>query len=278
MSKMPTGLMIIFFTLILSSCIDNSQNKNKEDKVNNDPVSTVDLTESDYDGSKITLNKAIEKGYASISADGLGTFTKINIVINNHTQKSINLIINGGILFKNPDPTAQSLIVIDKIGDITIDSKNTFDQVVRTVCTDVSLNVPGKNKNWQAINNNNNESIDEILMAYAKYKEQITAWLKRKNPSKFKTEEDQHRFLQILVWAYKGGDYNQILNMLAKDVYNGDLTKAREWLDGLYEQAVQITSYVKQNDYKGLLVYLGIPEYGDKIKKGKKYLNNLLNQ
>jgi len=79
-----------------------------------------------------------------------------------------------------------------------------------------------------------------------------------------------------LVWAYTGGQYQEILAMLAKDVYGGDTDKAKHWLDGIYEQARKIADYARDKDYKGLLIYLGIHDKVEKfMQNNEKTINNV---
>ena len=130
--------------------------------------------------------------------------------------------------------------------------------------------------NLEIFNLINDSKIDEILEVYGKYKPQITNWLRKKNPEKFTSEENQQSFLQVLVWAYTGGEYKEILEMLAKDVYGGDINKAKQWLDGIYDQAKLISEYVKNKDYTGLLIYIGLNDKVENfMKKNEKTINNV---
>lgn len=258
---------LIIGLILLASCSTNEQPNVTEKKIT--------LSESDYNGAAITINQAIEKGYASVSANGQGTYTKLEVTVNNLTNKQLNIELNSGLNFKNPNPEEQSLIITEKIGIVSIQPDEDFKKITSSVCTNVKLHVPGKETGWS--NSINNDSkIDEILAMYGKYKPEITKWLQKKNPQKFATEEDQQRFLQVLVWAYTGGNYQEILEMLAKDVYGGDINKAKQWLDGVYDQAKSIVEYVRSKDYKGLLSYIGINEKVEEfMQKNEKTINSV---
>ena len=259
--------LLLIGSFILASC-GSSNSTNEENK-------KIELSDAEYNGATITINQALQKGYVSVSGNGQGTFTHLEVNVKNLTNKPLNIEINSGLNFNNPNPDAQSLIIIEKIGVVSIQPDENFKQITNSVCTNVKLDIPGKETGWS--NSSNNDSkIDEILEVYGKYKPEITKWLQKKNPEKFSTEEDQQRFLQVLVWAYTGGQYQEILEMLAKDVYGGDTNKAKQWLDGIYEQARTIVDYVKSKDYKGLLIFIGI---NDKIEKfmhdNEKTINNV---
>jgi len=264
--------MKIFYSIILASLMLASCNSsNQDEKTQDEKIVIV----TDYDGASISINQAIEKGYVSISANGQGTFTKLEVNVENLTNSQLNIEINSGLNFKNPNPEEQSLITTEKIGLINIQPNKNYKQITPTVCTNVNLHIPSEEKGWS--NNLINDSkIDEILEVYGKYKPQITNWLRKKNPEKFTSEENQQSFLQVLVWAYTGGEYKEILEMLAKDVYGGDINKAKQWLDGIYDQAKLISEYVKNKDYTGLLIYIGLNDKVENfMKKNEKTINNV---
>jgi len=259
--------LLIIGSFILASC-GSRDTKEEETK-------KIELSDAEYNGATITINQALQKGYVSVSGNGQGTYTQLEVDVKNLTNKPLYIEINSGLNFNNPNPEAQSLIIIEKIGVVSIQPDESYKKTANSVCTNVKLDIPGKETGWS--NSANNDSkIDEILEVYGKYKPAITNWLQKKNPEKFSTEEDQQRFLQVLVWAYTGGQYQEILAMLAKDVYGGDTDKAKHWLDGIYEQARKIADYARDKDYKGLLIYLGIHDKVEKfMQNNEKTINNV---
>jgi hypothetical protein len=225
-----------------------------------------------YDGKKISIEEAVKKGFATLSANGKGTFSQIDVVIDNKTDQTLNLQVGGGLFFSNPNSNAQSLLTIQAIGEISIDPKGRkVLENIPTVCTNAQLEIPGTQTNWPS-QINPDGTIDNILSVYSKYKDNINGYLQRKNPEKFQTEADQQRFLQVLVWAYSGAEYKRILDMLAKDVYGNDIDRAKQWLDGVYEDAANMANYIKNGDFKGLVDYLGLKE---KIEKVRENANEL---
>lgn len=224
---------------------------------------------ADYDGKTLTIDEAVKQGFATMVGNGQGTFTKIGVIIQNNLAQQLNLEVRGGLYFKNPKSAEQSLLTVEEIGKIQIAANDKYQQIIPTVCTDVQLEIPGKERNWSSAENKDG-TIDEILTFYSKYKSQITGYLERKNPEKFQTPTDQHQFLQVLVWAYSGGSYNQILQMLSKDVYGNDIERAKRWLDGVYEEAAAMAQFIKEGDFKGLADYLALDEKIEKAQKGIK--------
>ena len=112
---------IILASLMLASCNSSNQVEKTQDK----KIVIV----PDYDGASISLNQAIEKGYVSISANGQGTFTKLEVNVENLKDFQLNIEINSGLNFNNPNPEEQSLITTEKIGLINIQPNKNYKQI-----------------------------------------------------------------------------------------------------------------------------------------------------
>ena len=108
--------------------------------------------------------------------------------------------------------------------------------------------------------------------------------LKKKN-SKFSKEENRLLFFQTVIWLHEGGQYLDILNMIAMEVFYGDIKKAKIWLDEIYEEAVELSKMIKERNSKKIKKWIkekiikllpSSEKINNSVDNGKKKLNNLI--
>ena len=110
--------LLIIGSFILASC-GSRDTKEEETK-------KIELSDAEYNGATITINQALQKGYVSVSGNGQGTYTQLEVDVKNLTNKPLNIEINSGLNFNNPNPEAQSLIIIEKIGVVSIQPDESY--------------------------------------------------------------------------------------------------------------------------------------------------------
>jgi len=274
MKKYILYLLTVLITFQICSC---NYEENKSEK-----NTSIEIKKEDTINYKRTfdLKEAYYNDLISISANGLGTYRKIEILILNKTPHDLKISTPSGLFFENPDSSAQSLLTCKKIGNIDIKTKDSFKITIASVCTNINLHIPGFLKNWKFVENYNG-GIDEILSFYGDHEFTINAWLKKKNPEKFETEPQRLLFLQVVIWAEEGGNYAQILGMLKNDVFNGDIHEAKVWLDSIYKEAKEIGDFIKKKDSEGLKKWCEkaisdiLPNKQELKKKLNKTIQNL---
>ena len=216
-------------------CSDNSKKeKNQEVIKKADP------------NKKYELKEASDSGFISISADGLGTYRKIQVNIVNKSEGTININLPSGLYFENPDKNAQSLITAKGIGLIQFGKLEKKEFEIASFCTNVKQSVPAYLKNWKFIPNFDG-GLDEMIEIYGNHEKSINEWLEKKNQN-FSLEENRLLFFQVVIWYHEGGKYDEILNMLSKDVFKNDIEKAKSWLDDISTEAQELASAIKEKD------------------------------
>lgn len=259
-------------TILISFQFFSCKEKDKSEKTTNIEVKTEDTINFN---KTFELKEAHAKDLVAIKANGLGTFRELEIFVLNKSAHDLKLNVPSGLFFENPDSNAQSLLTCKKIGNIEIKQNDSFKLKIASVCTNVQLHIPGFLKNWKFIPNYKG-GIDEILSFYGNHEFAINTWLKKKNPEKFETETQRQLFLQVVIWAEEGGNYAQILAMLKNDVFQGDINKAKEWLDSIYNEAREIAGFIKKKDSEGLKKWCkkAISDILPKKQDIKKGINN----
>ena len=110
--------------------------------------------------------------------------------------------------------------------------------------------------------------------------------LEKKNP-KFSSDENRMLFFQIVIWYHEGGKYQEILNMLKKDVFQNDINHAKIWLDEIHTEAAELAQLIKERDSDKIKKWLKqkvlelIPtteQIDNVVEKGKKKLEGLRNR
>jgi hypothetical protein len=210
-----------------------------------------------------TIQEAIKLGFISTQGNGRGTFREVELVINNNTSIPIKLSIDAGMYFENPDPASQSLLSALDLGNLTIEGGVQLKKSIPTFCTDATRSIPSYNLNWN-LPSNYNGPLDEMILFYGKFQNEINTWLKKKNPNKFSTRESRLRFFQIVIWCANNGNYTRIASMLAQDVFGNDINRANVWLNDIYSEANQLAQIILRKNNNEFLIWiknnLNLPE------------------
>jgi len=236
-------LFFLIITTIMFGCSDNSKKeKNQDDIKKADPNKNYELKEAN------------DSGFISISADGLGTYRKIQVNIVNKSEGRININLPSGLYFENPDKNAQSLITAREIGLIQLEKFEKKEFEIASFCTNVNQSVPAYLKNWKFISNFDG-GLDEVIEFYGNHEKSINEWLEKKNKN-FSLEENRLLFFQVVIWYHEGGKHDAILNMLSKDVFKNDIEKAKAWLDEISTEAQELASAIKEKDNEKIKSWL----------------------
>lgn len=199
---------------------------------------------------KERYSEAQRRGHARATAQGTGTYKSVVVSIENLTDDYLDLEVDAGIFFANPDNRAQSLITTQDVPRVKIDPKETAQFTLNSACTDASRSVPLKDGPWPQANAP--KSLDLALLFYGEHDALIGRHLAKKNPERLGTEEQRRHFQQVMIWAYMGNDYDQILNMLTQNVYHNDIASARAWLDQVHAEAQRVASLIRERDADGI--------------------------
>lgn len=277
-----TFLLLFLISILFTYCNSGNEDKNVEGenkKVENPKSETSIQPDSD---KVYLLNEALSNNFVSISADGIGTYTKIKVNLENNTNQQIQINLPAGLYFENPDKNAQSLITAVKKDKLRLGGMEKTNFEISSYCTNVKQAVPGYLKNWKYISNYDG-GLDEVIAFYGNYELAINAWLEKKNP-KFSEESYRSLFFQTIIWLHEGGEYSEILKMLSQGVFKNDIDKAKEWLDSIYNEAKELAQIIKERDIEKMKVWIKegtlklIPsnETIDRtVEKGKEGLNRL---
>ena len=263
--------LFIFITLACSPSNKGEEGSTTQGKMSIDPEKTY------------TLKEAASFEGITVSAVGLGTYKKLDVVLKNSSDSNITLEIPAGSHFLNPIDEEQSLISSENSAKITLQPGETKKVTVPTFCTNAKQQVPGSQSGWD-YEAEYKGGLDEVISFYGKHAVVIDQWLEKKNPEKFARKEDRMLFFQVVIWSYQGAEYEDIVDMLSQDVFADDITATKKWLDEVYQEAVEIAQLIKNKDSEGLekwakdkLLAL-IPsnkEIDNAVGKAKDGLNNL---
>ncbi len=274
-----TRNLFAFLVLSLALFACSSEEKKKgDDETPKPPVGpTID---NNYE-----LRDAIAEDIVSITADGLGTFRRIKVKIQNKTNRTLRIKIPAGLYFINPITEEQSLITADNLDTIEFQANENKSIEVNSFCTDVRQKVPGKLNDW-LYEKNYKGGLDEVIRFYGNHETLINEWLKSKN-EKFAQEENRLIFYQLIIWLHEEGEYSQILLMLGNDVFKNDINAAKEWLDEIYEDAKELALIIKSRDKDKIKSWLKSqitallqkkPGVTGVIERGRNRLDNLRNR
>ena len=266
--------LFIFIALACSPGNKGEQGSTNTEKMSIDPNKTY------------TLKEAASFEGITVSAQGLGTYKKLDVVLENSSDSNITLTIPAGSHFQNPIDEEQSLITSESSAEIILQAGDSKTVEVATFCTNAKRQVPGSQSGW-VYEAEYKGGLDEVISFYGKHALLIDQWLEKKNPEKFARKEDRMLFFQVVIWSYQGAEYDDIVNMLSQDVFADDITAAKKWLDEVYKEAVEIAQLIKKKDSEGLEKWakeklLSIlpsdKELDQAVDKAKDGLNNLRNR
>lgn len=225
-------------------------------------------------------SEAQRNGHARATAQGTGSYTSVVVSIENLTDDYLVLEVDAGIFFANPDNKAQSLITTQDVPRVKIDPKETAQFTLNSACTDASRRVPATDGPWPQASAP--KALDIALLFYGEHDALIGRHLAKKNPEQLGTEEQRRHFRQVMIWAYMGNDYDQILNMLTQQVYHNDIARARAWLQDVHAEAQRLATLVRERNTAALKAWLTeelhiseehIEQAKDKIDDAKDRLN-----
>jgi hypothetical protein len=268
------SFIIALFVFIALAC--SSGKKGEE-------VNTIPEKASIDPNKTYTLKEAASFEEVTVSAQGLGTYKKLAVVLKNSSESSITLVIPAGSHFQNPIDEEQSLITSESSAEIILQAGDSKTVEVATFCTNAKRQVPGSQSGW-VYEAEYKGGLDEVISFYGKHALLIDQWLEKKNPEKFARKEDRMLFFQVVIWSYQGAEYDDIVNMLSQDVFADDITAAKKWLDEVYKEAVEIAQLIKNKDSEGLEKWAKdkllaiIPsnkQIDNAVGKAKDGLNNL---
>lgn len=271
---------IFIFALLIFvglGCSPNNQGKQGTEKTEKISIDS----EKTY-----LLKEAASLGAIAVSAQGVGTYKKLDVVLKNSSESKITVIITAGSHFQNPIDTEQSLITSESSAEITLQAGESKTVPVSTFCTDAKQQVPGSQSGW-AYEADYKGGLDEVIKFYGNHAEMIDQWLMKKNPEKFATKENRMLFFQVVIWNYAGAQYDDVVNMLSQDVFANNIAATKNWLDEIYQEALEIAQLIKNRDSEGLKKWAKekflsiIPtnkEIDNAVDKTKENLTNLRNR
>lgn len=270
-------LLFIVFSLFRSKPDDDSK-----DNTNKDAVEQRERRRDNNNlPDEMKLNEALRKGAITYSFNSRSTYREAILTVNNQSDEDFDLEIDAGLFFKNPDVNRQSLIILSDI-DKRIGPNEQVDILLSTGCTDAGKSVPRPITNWDNVEAPKN--LDVALGYYGEYEGSIAKWLKKKNPEKLGSSAQQKRFKQVVIWSYMGNDYNQILNMLADNVFHDDIASAKSWLNEIYDEAREISDLIRDRDRNGIKRWLAqkmanaAEGAGEALDRGRRALDNFRNR
>lgn len=243
-------ISFLFISIIFTNC--NSGDNEKEISENQNIESEINLKP---DSDKVyMLNEALTNHFVSISAEGLGTFTKIKVNLENNTDQQIHISLPAGLFFENPDKSAQSLITGVKKDKLNLMGKESINFEITSYCTNVKQHVPGYLKEWR-YNLNYDGGLDEVISFYGDFEIGINEWLEKKNP-KFSEQIYRLLFFQTVIWLHEGGEYSEVLRMLSQGIFKNDINQAKEWLDSIYSEVKELAQLIKERDVEKMKTWI----------------------
>jgi hypothetical protein len=133
------------FQILILSCIPDSKKEVSSDESGKSEKVTEPITPE-----RIVLsledNDWMDK--INITANGLNTYSNLNINIKNNTSNIIEMNLKSGLYFVNPSASEQNLITIENIENITIQPNSSFSKSITSACTNSSKGVPGGSVGW----------------------------------------------------------------------------------------------------------------------------------
>lgn len=190
----------------------------------------------------------------NITANGLNTYSNLNINIKNNTSNIIEMNLKSGLYFVNPSASEQNLITIENIENITIQPNSSFSKSITSACTNSSKGVPGGSVGWSK--DIAPKDLDKGIAFYNENEELIFSYLKKSNPNRFRSEEDRQAFLQVVIWSYLDNDYDNMITFLTNEVYNGNSNNAKSFLDEVYDVAQEIARLIREIDKEALIAWV----------------------
>jgi len=212
-----------------------------------------------------SVKKAIQEGYITIFGNSLGTYKEITVVLKNTSSYDLDLELDAGLFFQCPEDKMQSLVLTED-KQISLAKNEQKSLTVHSACTNASFRSPTVIEDWPLAEAPKN--LDVSLKFYGEQQDLIHKYLSRKNPEKFKSEEDYSRFLQVVIWYYLGNNDKDIRRMLTEHVYSGDIEKMNLWLNDISDDAKDIAIMIRNKDKNALkdLLIKSLSKTKSKIK------------
>lgn len=192
-----------------------------------------------------SASEALRKGLVQIEGVGLGTFRNLNVELKNDSERPLNLELDAGTYFNNPDDNKQNLILLEDVSLNLAPGESRSEQVA-SACCNAGLGVPGRIGDWPVAEAP--KDLDVALKFLGEYDAEISAYLRQKNPERLGTKEQQNQFKQVLVWAYLGGEYDDMRRMLAQEVFHNETAQAEAFLALTLEDARELAEMLRNRD------------------------------
>lgn len=238
------------FILLFWSCGPNNQ----DNSASKGDTNISEENKSKPENIQLDLEDPNWQEKIIIKASGLNTYKQVSISVRNKTQDIIELNLKSGLFFVNPSSNQQSLITLESVDNITIQPNATFSKNIISACTNSGKGTPDASTAWP--NEVAPKNLDKGIIFYDKNKDLIVNYLKKKNPERYSTEEDQQAFLQVVIWTYLDNDYNDIITFLTTEVYGGNSNNAKSFLDEVYEVAQEMARLIRDTDQQALVTWV----------------------
>jgi len=211
-----------------------------------------------------SYREAKSEGHARAIAHGMNTYEQVGITIENLTDDILILEVDAGLFFQNPNAKHQSLITLYDKTNLRIEPKGTAEFNLPSACTNAGLQVPDDSEQWPQATAP--LGLNLALLFYGEHRRAIDAHLAKKNPARLGTSEQRQHFQQVMIWAYMGNEYSEILRMLTEHVYFKETAQAKAWLDQVYAEAQQVAELIRNRDTDALLQLVSIDR--ERIEEG----------
>jgi hypothetical protein len=217
-----------------------------------------------------TFKEAVELGLIQVKGQGLGTYKEIELAFENTSNQDLSISMEAGSYFQNPESGSQNLITLSATV-IEVKKDGTTRTTLPSACTNAGLRVPGRQSGW-ALDGAPKE-LDLALRFYGKHEEKIGKFLAKKNPQELGTPEQRQAFLQVAIWTYLGDNPQDIINLLAQEVFHNDIQKAKNFFESVRADAAEIAEMMRNRDADALKAWLeAATEVA--IERGKERLEN----
>lgn len=250
---------VVVCVVLFSSC--GADSSSDEPRSN---TSTSSITS--FKGS---LTEALNLGLIEVNGQGLGTYRELEVGVTNRTNQELVIDFEAGTFFDNPKSRSQNLIALE---DASFRVRQGTSQSIKvsSACTNAGWSVPGREGNWPVAEAP--KGLDQALRFYGRHEDRIGRFLAKKNPEKLGTESQRKSFLQVAIWTYLGDNPEDVIDMLAQEVFHDDIRKARDFYNSVSADARDIADLMRSRDSEAIDAW--IREQGSEVlDEGRKRLD-----
>jgi hypothetical protein len=228
-----------------------------------------------------SLEQAMSENLIQVGGQGLGTYKQIELYLENTSDREVQIEVEAGSHFRNPVSSSQNLITL-RSEKITLKKGSQERITLPAACTNASLRVPGREGDWKW--EQAPKDLDKALRFYGKHEQKIGEFLAKKNPEKLSNPEQRQAFLQVAIWTYLGDNPEDIIGLLAQEVFHNDIQRARDFFDSVREDATRIAEMLRNRDDEAIKSWLRaateelLLRGKDKIENAADNLRGRLNQ